>query len=196
MRSRRVFSRLAAVAVLVFGVGLSSCTPDWADEEALTRLVFNGVTSADGGAFLSAGGQVNSMVQTIINDEIVVNITNDAISPNIGGNELYDVILDGYTVEWARTDPPGTATPAAVSKVFAIRIPVNANRGIALTLLDPLQKFAAPLGDLNQFGFERATGFPEIQTIATIHLYGHNLKGDKVDVEFDVRVSFCLCEPV
>jgi hypothetical protein len=62
---------------------------------------------------------------------------------------------------------------------------------VNLRVLNALQKSAPPLSDLNRFGAEQATGFPHIQTLATFHLFGHNLRGDKVELEFDLEVTFC-----
>jgi hypothetical protein len=48
-----------------------------------------------------------------------------------------------------------------------------------------------PLSDLRDFGFEQSTGFLQIQTVAHVHMFGRNIIGDRVELEFNIRVVFC-----
>jgi hypothetical protein len=180
--------------LLVSGAGLYSCTPDYADQQALSRLIFNQLLDAGGGAFLSADGVVSETFN-LIGDDATVGLSNEAISPN-ANLALYDVLLDGYTVSFERTDG-GSAVPASFGTNFTQRIPITGFgsspqvTAVEIRVLQPEQKLLPPLSDLTAFGFEQSTGFSAIQTRATIHMFGRNLTGDRVDLEFPIRVTFC-----
>ena len=191
---------LAAAALSVFGSGLFSCTPDFADQQSLTLLRYNGLSTAQGGAF-PVGGGVVSATDILVSDTVTVLLSNESVSPNTGTLSLYDVILDGYTVSFERTDG-GSAVPEAFGQEFAQRIRVTnfgtspAAVAVEFLMLDPTRKLVPPLSDLTQFGFERATGFLEIQTNANIHFFGRNMIGDHVDLDFPIHVVFCGgCRP-
>jgi hypothetical protein len=192
---------LTAAALSVFGAGLFSCTPDYADQQSLTLLRYNGVSTAQGGAFPVAGGVVSAS-DILVTDTVTVLLSNESVSPNTGTLSLYDVILDGYTVSFERTDG-GSAVPDAFGQELSQRIRVT-NFGsspslvpVEILLLDPSQKLVPPLSDLTEFGFERATGFLDVQTNANVHIFGRNIMGDHVDVDFPIHVRFCGgCRPV
>jgi len=199
---RSTFRALLTAAVLsVFGAGMLSCTPDFADQQSLTLLRFNGIQTAQGGAF-PVGGGVVSQTDILITDTVTVLLSNESVSPNTGTLSLYDIILDGYTVSFERTDG-GSAIPEGFGQEFSQRIRVT-NFGtspsfvaVEFLLLDPVRKLVAPLSDLTSFGFERATGFLQIQANANIHFFGRNIIGDRVDLDFPIHVVFCSgCRPV
>jgi hypothetical protein len=183
---------VASLALAVFGV--SCTTPDFADQQALSRLIFNGVTNASGGAFPTANG-VASESFNLIADDVTVGLSNEAVSPN-AELRLYDVLIDGYTISFERTDG-GSAVPSTIGTNFTQRIQItpfgSAPRisEVTLRLLNAEQKLLPPISDLNDFGFERSTGFLTIQALATVHVFGKNLIGDRVDVSFPIRVTFC-----
>jgi hypothetical protein len=185
---------VAVIAFVSSGVGLSGCTPDYADQQALSSLHFNGILGAGGGAFTTADG-VTSQTFNLIGDDVTLGISNEAISPN-ANLSLYDVLLEGYTVSFERTDG-GTAVPASFGSNFTQRIPISSFGAtpsiisVSLQLLQPEQKLLAPLSDLTGFGFEQSTGFAFIHTRATIELFGRNLTGDQVSLRFPIRVTFC-----
>jgi hypothetical protein len=190
---RSIVTRCSFVATIavagLLGVGLPGCTPDYADQQALTRLVFNGITGASGGAFQSAEG-VTSETFNFISDEVTVSIANLPVTPKVAGRPIYDVLIEGYTVEFRRTDR-GTVVPQSFSVTYTQRIPVGGTAEVTLRLLSALQKGAPPLSDLNIFGAEQSTGFPWIQTIATVRIFGRNLIGDPLDLAFPIEVTFC-----
>jgi hypothetical protein len=185
---------VASAALSVFGVGLLSCTPDFADQQALSRLIYNGIQTASGGAFATSDG-VASEAFNLIADDVTVLLSNEAVSPK-ATSDLYDVLIDGYTVSYERTDG-GSAVPSTIGTNFTERVRITAFGAsptlvsVNLRILNAEQKLLPPISDLNEFGFERSTNFLTIQTKATIHIFGKNLIGDRVDVSFPIRVTFC-----
>jgi hypothetical protein len=185
---------VAAAALAVSGAGLWSCTPDYADQQALSSLHFNRIIDAGGGAFPSADGVVSETFN-LIGDDVTLGISNEAISPN-ATLALYDVLLEGYTVSFERTDG-GSAVPSSFGSNFTQRIPITGFGNpptvvaVEIRLLQPEQKLLPPLSDLTSFGFEQSTGFAFIHTRATIEMFGRNLTGDRVDLKFPIRVTFC-----
>lgn len=199
---RSTFRALLTAAVLSgFGAGMLSCTPDFADQQSLTLLRYNGIQNAQGGAF-PVGGGVVSATDLLITDTVTVLLSNESVSPNTGTLSLYDIILDGYTVDFERTDG-GSAAPEGFGQEFSTRVRVS-NFGVSpslvaveFLLLDPQQKLVPPLSDLTTFGFERSTGFLQIQANANIRFFGRNIIGDHVTVSFPIHVVFCGgCRPV
>lgn len=193
------FCRIAlqCLATLAFGVVLAGCAPDFTDEQALTQLRFNGIGAAGGGAFATPTG-VNSNVGVFSADDVTVLISNESVSPGVSPDAIYDVILEGYTVTYQRTDA-GSAVPADFGTAFTTRIQAtgfNARTTTPVTIrLLPLeQKLLPPLDDIGVFGFEQSTGFTKIQTLATIRMFGRNRIGDVADLTFQIPVTFCdLC---
>lgn len=199
---RSTFRALLTAAVLSgFGAGMLSCTPEFADQQSLTLLRYNGVQTAEGGAF-PVGGGIWSATDILITDSVTVLLSNESVSPNTGTLSLYDIILEGYTVSFERSDG-GSAVPESFGENLAERIRVS-NFGtspslvnVEFVILNPTAKLTVPLSDLTTFGFERSTGFIDIQTIANVHFFGKNIIGDRVDLNFPIHVRFCGgCRPV
>jgi hypothetical protein len=192
---------LTAAVVSGFGAGMLSCTPEFADQQSLTLLRYNGIQTAEGGAF-PVGGGVVSATDILITDTVTVLMSNESVSPNTGTLSLYDILLDGYRVDFERTDG-GSAAPEGFGQVFTERIRVTnfgtspSTVAVEFLLLDPQQKLVPPLSDLTTFGFERSTGFLQIQVNANIHFFGRNIIGDRVDLRFPIHVVYCGgCRPV
>ncbi len=181
---------VTAVTLAGLGLGLVSCS-DLGNTKALSHLIFNGILKGDGGAFLSADGIVSEVAVTL-NDEADISITNDPVrdTTDVASNELYDVLLKTYTVSFERTDG-GTAVPSTFGVRLTQRLPINATSTVTLLVLRPEQKYVPPLGDLQNFGVELETGYPTIQTLATVHMYGENLVGDGIELKFQFKVTFC-----
>lgn len=200
--ARSTFRALLTAAVLSgFGAGMLSCTPDFADQQSLTLLRYNGIQTAAGGAF-PVGGGVWSATDLLISDTVTVLLSNESVSPNTGTLSLYDILLDGYTVDFERTDG-GSAAPDSFGQNFTERVRVTnfgsspSTVAIEFLMLDPQQKLVPPLSDLTTFGFERSTGFLSIQANANVRFFGRNIIGDRVTVEFPIHVLFCGgCRPV
>lgn len=194
--------RKMAISLIVIGVsaGLFSCSPDYIDNQALTQLRFNGIKTADGGAFNTADAVV-SQVDIFIQDEVTLLISNEAVSRNVPTDGNYEVILEGYTVDFKRTDG-GTNVPASWGTQFAQRLPVDAwgssttGSEVAITLFPIDQKFVRPLSDLVFLGYEQGTNFSEIKALATVKFFGKNRQGDNLNLTCQFKVVFCsFCRP-
>lgn len=195
---RTTFRFLATVLTsAVLAVTLSGCAPDFTDEQALTQLRFNGIGLASGGAFVTPVG-VNVNVGAASASDVFVLISNEAVSPGVSPDAIYDVIIEGYTVSYERTDA-GSAIPAEFGTVFTTRIPASGfnsrtTTAVLIRLIPFEQTALPPLADLDHFGFEQSTGFTKIQTLATIRMFGRNRIGDVAEVTFQIPVTFCdLC---
>jgi hypothetical protein len=196
LRLKSCRSLVTALALSSLGLAVLSCGPEFQEEQALTTLIFNGVSEASGGADFTSDG-VLSHVQTgpAVQDEVTVGIQNMAVSPGFLASSIYDVILESYTVTFTRTDA-GSAVPQTFGEVFTTRIPVSQfgtsdSNPVEFALLPAGQKLLPPLSDLRDFGFEQSTGFLQIQTVAHVHMFGRNIIGDRVELEFNIRVVFC-----
>lgn len=199
----KFFHRMTMSLLVIGGANvLLSCSPDYIDNQALTQLRFNGVSDAKGGAFHTADAVV-SQVDVFIQDEVRLFISNEAVSRNVPSSDgSYDVILEGYTVSFERTDG-GTNVPASWGTVFTQRLPVvpwkssATGEEVKITLYPLDQKFVRPLSDLVFFGFEQGTNFSEIRTLATVKFFGKNRMGDALNLTCKFEVVFCsLCRPV
>lgn len=191
-----------AMSLLVIGGanGLFSCSPDYTDSQALTQLRFNGIKEASGGAF-STADSIWSQVDIFTQDEITLLISNEAVSRNVPSDGNYDVILEGYTISFERTDG-GTNVPASWGTVHAQRLSVvpwkssTTGEDVEITLYPVEQKFVRPLSDLVFFGFEQGTNFSDIRALATVKFFGKNRMGDAVNLTCKFKVLFCsLCRP-
>ncbi|HPQ41844.1 MAG TPA: hypothetical protein PLV45_15865 [bacterium] len=113
-------------------------------------------------------------------DEIIIDLGNYAINPNIDLTSFYmDVICKGYEVSYFRKDT-GTRVPATFTGSLNTIVPVNNTVSTSIIICRASQKQMPPLEDLCLYGYDQETGLTEIHTTCRVVVWGETFAGEEV----------------
>jgi hypothetical protein len=142
----RVVGKLAPVLVLG-GVPLTGCVPDYFDEGTATRsFVLSGV---NGGNVLSSDVRQDT---NICPDSVPVRVENHAKNPNTpGGGFRDDIVIERYEVRYFRSDGRGTQgvdVPFTISGNVAFQVVAEAASNVNIEVVRRQAKTEPPLANI------------------------------------------------
>lgn len=129
---------------------------------------------------MNEGDPFQSSVSTLVEDEITIELGNQAIDPDMDMTSFYmDVICKGYEVSYFRKDT-GTRVPETFTGSLNAIVPVNDVLNTAIIICRASQKEMPPLEDLCEEGYDQETGLFEIHTTCRVVVWGETFAGEEV----------------
>lgn len=193
MRKSVPLALVILLATLALGCGAAG---DLDDTENAVILVVNEITATSDpfGDVLSSGG-------TILDDTVQVEFSAHLKAPTAPPGSstsptLQDIVVEGYEVEFVRTDG-GAQAPPGFRRGMNLRVQLTEQGATTLNtssadlvVVPSTIKAQQPISFLISPGFEPSTGFVNIQVNARITFFGRTLSGDRVTATAEIGIDF------
>ncbi len=175
--------RLAVIALLaVAGTGLVGCS---GNTSAKTEAdVYLSQTVEPGPAEVSVSSGVDVTIDSLT-------ISSHAKNPTATLTAQDDVILDQWVVTCSRTDG-GTVASPQWTNYYTVYVPAGGKATLANYRIFPSEYYTQPpLNQLLIWPFlDKETNNPFIRQKLHIAIYGKEVSGKKISLEFDVTLKF------
>jgi len=175
--------RLAVVVLLAIAVtGLVGCS---GNSSAKTEAdVYLSQTVEPGPAEVSVSSGVDVTIATL-------SISSHAKNPNATLTSQDDVILDQWVVTCSRTDG-GTVVSPQWTNYYQVYVPAGGKASLSNYRIFPSEYYLQPpLNQLLVYPYlDSETGQSSIRQKLHIAIYGKEVSGKKVSLEFDVTLKF------
>ena len=191
-------------AVVVAGLGLQGCTPDWATDNSTPFIIeIANVTNADGELPILA-----DVSFPVFNDEalVTVNVFRKNNNPDLATTPVEHVYLKRYEIRYLRSDGRDRE---GVDVPFRITGPLNnlrfhtagpggageVEQTFSLTLVRHQAKLEPPLANLrggvfNDVNLANLPNGAILTLIAEITIYAETVQGDGLKAVGNVQVTF------